>query len=118
MDPLLLILLMCLAFMAINRTDKALERSRKRKRLATEGPQAICGCDDHYAFHDPATGHCHATSKVASKWDSDGIPVGWSHRQCGCRQYVGPQPLDTYYAPEITNDITPPRLTKSDPEED
>lgn len=119
MDPLTLFILFCLVVVVVNRADKVIARRRKDRLDQATGPQPICGCEDHYAFHDPTTGHCHATSKVPSKWDGDGFPIAYKQQQCGCRQYVGPQPLDTFYAPEITGDTTiPPRLTKGDDTEE
>lgn len=117
MDPVTVLIILLALDVAFQITTLRAARRRKRKRAVNGGedPQPVCGCDHHYAFHDPTTGHCHATSKVASKWDYAGYPVAYTHQQCGCRQYVGPQPLETYYAPEITGDTTiTPRLTKGD----
>lgn len=75
-------------------------------------PAAVCGCSHHYSMHDPKTGECHAGIKVQT---ASGKPIlnSWGDRvigyngatyevlQCGCKRYTGPEPLPTYYAPEI-----------------
>lgn len=61
----------------------------------------ICGCQHHFALHDPKTGECHGgfdaygeAVNYQSKTHIDGTP-------CACKVYAGPQPLPEYYAPEI-----------------
>ena len=63
-------------------------RELKAEQKAMEG-KPFCGCGHHRAMHDPATNECHEQAK-----DDD-------ERRCPCRQYVGPEPLPSYYAPEI-----------------
>jgi len=80
--------LILLAGMALG---AVLERLRKRPRRPS-GP--TCACGHELAFHDPASGRCHA------EW--------WIHKnvrdhlvKCPCRRYVGPEPLPEFFAPEI-----------------
>jgi hypothetical protein len=112
--------------------DSMVEWRRKVKahKLGMTPPkpveQPICGCGHNFSFHDPATSKCHATSRQATKWERDpdwdegddaalalrrgsneagqtGMrPVAWETVQCPCRRYVGPEPLTTLYAPELS----------------
>lgn len=120
MDPIVILLLIVVAYLVSELASKAIDAWQNHRRgLADKahGPQPVCGCDDHYAFHDPKTGHCHAMRRVPAKWDPTGYPISYRDEQCGCRQYVGPQPLETYYATEVTDaSAYRPRLDK--PEED
>lgn len=70
--------------------------SRKNKKT-----KPICGCGHALAFHDPATGEC-AGMKTIDKHNRFGDWVGEEQVPCTCRQYDGPTPLPTVYAPEIT----------------
>lgn len=79
-----------------------INRRHERKRELTYGPRPVCGCGHHYSFHNAKTGLCMHGGRVATKWDECGEPVKWEMKQCGCQRYVGPQPLDSLYAPEIT----------------
>lgn len=84
-------------------------RERAEKKL-----QPLCGCTHHVAYHDPDSGVCNAAVQVATRWDYYRKPIEWKHRACGCRQYIGPRPLDTIYAPALTNQdfAVPPPTTK------
>lgn len=66
-------------------------------------PQAICGCEHALAFHDPATGQCHAMVEIPTELGDWNEVVEWENEQCTCRQYTGPTPLPTIYAPEVTS---------------
>lgn len=91
-----------------------------RRKTPPKPPQPICGCKHHLSFHDPETGRCSFTKSIftvrdEAVRDADGRPVLDSFRdvqtvrqttyrgehQCGCRRYIGPEPLTTYYAQEI-----------------
>lgn len=89
-----------------------LERRRNDRLQREKGPEPICGCGDHFAYHDPKTGHCHAQHRQPNVWNEWGNPIGWAPVQCECRQYVGPEPLTTYYAPPLssgTHQAIPPQ---------
>lgn len=94
----------------------------------TKQPKPICGCDHHLAMHDRQTGRCHHTEAVYNDvteavHDKDGNPVkdrdGYVEKvhskvladtvQCGCRQYIGPEPIQLYSAPQIylPEELTP-----------
>lgn len=98
-------------------------RQRVKNRLPQAAPEpkaveAICGCKHHFALHDE--NGCHATD-VRQVLIESGQPVtmqtgyqGGTWRTehtgakyqavttaCGCKRYVGPEPLPTFYAPEL-----------------
>lgn len=108
MDPSLIIfLIFVLLLMGAGGIRKEIERRHQRKLEITQGPQPICGCKHHYAYHNPKTGGCAAVSKTPVKWDDDfGSPTKWQHLPCTCQRYVGPEPLETLYMPEISNSYT------------
>lgn len=60
---------------------------RKRKE-----PEPRCGCGHHLAMHDPDSKHCHAQWQFRPQ---PGAPL--KLRDCTCRQYVGPMPVDTFF---------------------
>lgn len=69
------------------RENRDLELKRAQVAIDAAKPaQAICQCDHGLAFHDRATGHCDGR---------DG--------KCRCRQYVGPEPLPAFCAPELAD---------------
>lgn len=71
------------------RENRDLELKRAQAALEAVKPaQAICQCEHGLAFHDRATGHCGGR---------DG------ERDCRCRQYIGPEPLPAFYAPELAD---------------
>jgi hypothetical protein len=59
-----------------------------RRKSASVVPR--CGCGHSIAFHDPQTRRCHAR-------------VGYE--RCACRRYSGPEPLPSFYAPQIAPDV-------------
>lgn len=65
-------------------------RSRRhpKPRKPTPPPKPICGCGHNRSFH--AKGRC--TGEVGK------YPYNY---QCKCGEYVGPEPMPEYYAPEI-----------------
>lgn len=77
---------------------KELKSDAERRRL-----QPICGCTHNLSFHDRETGQCNAQNRVEVDWDDVGTPIRWGQEQCTCRRYTGPEPMITYYAPEIAS---------------
>jgi hypothetical protein len=88
MISVLLILITAIAIFAAAYGIGTWRHSREVK--ARQG-KPICGCEHHRAMHDPATNECHGRN-----YEGGGI-----YSRCTCRQYVGPEPLPSYYAPEI-----------------
>lgn len=79
------------------------DRRDERARLAN-GPEPVCGCGHHLAYHDLHDGRCYAEVKrEANGGGGDGeepaAEVSW--HQCACRRYAGPEPLATLYAPPL-----------------
>ncbi len=64
-----------------------------------KSPQPICGCKHHFSSHDPETKACNVETV---KYYANIYEV--SRLRCPCLQYTGPEPLPTYYAPEITGE--------------
>lgn len=93
--------------MAVGRVARVRSGPRSKKL-----PQPVCGCEHELAYHDPKTGECHATiTVVIEKGQPILDPFGeyvvtykaakYEARQCTCRRYTGPEPLSSYYAPEL-----------------
>ncbi|MEV5507775.1 hypothetical protein [Streptomyces orinoci] len=80
---------------------EAQRRERAELEAAGKPPAAVCGCGHHLAKHDKQ-GKCHETVEVPVAWDADRKPVRFEPGRCNCQQYVGPQPLATVYAEELT----------------
>jgi hypothetical protein len=78
------------------------QEREKALAAASRPPEPICGCDHHLAKHDKQ-GVCHETIEAATAWDADHRPTAWESRPCACQQYVGPEPLSTIYAPDLTD---------------
>jgi len=72
----------------------------RRKTGAPKPVEAVCGCDHHHSFHDPATGRCAGQVYIDGSRGSYGVA---RHVQCTCRQYSGPVPMPEYFAPEIAS---------------
>ncbi|MFD9687067.1 hypothetical protein ACFWXO_15080 [Kitasatospora sp. NPDC059088] len=91
-----------------NRHQRKLEvlEAKERQRVALEAagrpPEPVCGCTHHLAKHDKQ-GRCHEVVEAPTGWDADRRPVSYEPRQCNCQQYVGPEPLGTVFAPELTD---------------
>jgi hypothetical protein len=66
-------------------------------------PEPICGCEHHLSLHDPTNGGCSGKAREGLKY-TNGRMTNWNWIPCPCKQYVGPQPLTTIYAPEITGE--------------
>lgn len=90
------------------RHERRMERLNlsKSERLAIEEshktPDPVCGCSHHLAKHDK-TGKCHEDVEVPTEWDENKKPLRYTMKQCNCQQYIGPQPLSTIYADELTD---------------
>jgi hypothetical protein len=90
------------------RHERKLERIEARTKegraleAAARPPEPICGCTHHLAKHDKQ-GKCHEVVEVPTAWDADRKPVRFEPGTCNCQQYVGPQPLSSVYAEEITD---------------
>ncbi|MCC3769430.1 hypothetical protein [Streptomyces sp. UNOC14_S4] len=84
-------------------SQQAREREqREALESASRPPQPICGCTHHLAKHDKQ-GRCHETVEVPVAWDGEKKPTGYGPGPCNCQQYIGPQPLSTYYAEDLTD---------------
>ncbi|MEV6005927.1 hypothetical protein AB0M29_03905 [Streptomyces sp. NPDC051976] len=90
------------------RHERKMERleaeSKERRALEAAGrsPEPVCGCTHHLAKHDKS-GKCHEIVEVPTGWDADRKPTHFEPGPCNCQQYVGPQPLSSVYAEEITD---------------
>jgi hypothetical protein len=81
---------------------KAAERKQLALDAANRPPEPICGCTHHLAKHDKH-GKCHEVVEAPTAWDADRKPLQFEARPCNCQQYIGPEPLGTVFAPEITD---------------
>lgn len=70
-------------------------------------PQPICGCRHHLSQHDPETGQCHDTVKEVSHYGM--YQNLYQTVACHCRQYVGPEPLPTLIALDLTDTAKHPQ---------
>ncbi|NJQ07634.1 hypothetical protein [Streptomyces lonarensis] len=105
---------------AWDRIKKIKDERRDARERELRGPDPVCGCTHHLAYHDPREGRCYAMVKTKqpkqpkkskqakqsaspepAAADAGGKPAA-EPRQCPCRRYAGPEPLATLYAPEIT----------------
>ena len=84
--------------------ERAAAEDARRKELAAAGrpPEPVCGCGHHLAKHDKQ-GKCHEPVEAAVEWDEERRPLRYEARPCDCQQYVGPQPLTTLYAQDLTD---------------
>lgn len=81
---------------------QATERRQQALASANQPPEPVCGCTHHLAKHDKA-GRCHEVVETPTRWDADRNPLQYETRPCNCQQYIGPEPLSTVFAPEITD---------------
>lgn len=79
-----------------------LGRIPRRTSKTPKPPKPICGCGHHHAHHDPKAGICHGTRQVPSKYNVYGEVIARKEVPCTCKQYSGPEPLKTFFAPELT----------------
>jgi hypothetical protein len=77
-------------------------REREALEQAQKPPPPVCGCGHHLAKHDKQ-GKCHERVEVPMAWDAHKQPLRYGREQCTCQQYVGPQPLTTLYAEDLTD---------------
>ncbi|WP_372515839.1 hypothetical protein [Streptantibioticus silvisoli] len=82
--------------------EAVVERRQQALEAARRPPEPVCGCTHHLAKHDKQ-GKCHEDVEAPVEWDADRKPVRFASRPCTCQQYVGPQPLPTLYAQELTD---------------
>ncbi|MEU8542589.1 hypothetical protein AB0C52_21850 [Streptomyces sp. NPDC048717] len=91
-----------------NRHERKMEllEAGRQERLALDAasrtPEPVCGCTHHLAKHDKK-GRCHERVEIPVAWDENKKPLRFEAGQCNCQQYVGPQPLSTVYAEELTD---------------
>lgn len=78
-------------------------RSLPARRKGPKPVEAVCGCTHHHSMHDPETGECNATVQV-SRYNNGGNWTGYVQNPCACRRYSGPEPLPSFYAPEIAGE--------------
>lgn len=76
-------------------------RSLPGRRKGPKPIEARCGCRHHHSMHDPETGRCHARVDEPATYYRDGDPTSYVKVQCPCQRYSGPEPLPSYFAPEI-----------------
>ncbi|RAG84759.1 hypothetical protein DN069_15075 [Streptacidiphilus pinicola] len=93
---------------ALDRVRRLRKDRREEQEKALRGPEPVCGCGHHLAYHDLHDGRCYAEVKRKGGTDGEGRPKGQAPAQCTCRRYAGPEPLATLYAPELTADARPP----------
>jgi hypothetical protein len=80
----------------------ATERQQAALAAAQRPPEPVCGCTHHLAKHDKQ-GKCHEMVDAPVAWDEQQKPLRYESRQCTCQQYVGPEPLATLYAQDLTD---------------
>jgi hypothetical protein len=81
---------------------EAAERKQLALDAAKRPPEPVCGCTHHLAKHDKS-GRCHETVQAPTAWDSERKPIRYEPQPCNCQQYIGPEPLGTIFATEITD---------------
>lgn len=74
-------------------------RGRRARRPAPE-PKPVCGCEHHMALHDRETGVCNGAITV-ELWNRHNERAGRRQDPCPCRQYVGPEPITSVWAPPL-----------------
>jgi hypothetical protein len=68
---------------------------RRRTPKPAPSPKPLCGCGHHRSYH--SEGH-----KCTFNVERYSTARGTYRDTCSCSEYVGPQPLPEYYAPEIS----------------
>ena len=90
-----------------------------RRHKAGILPEAVCGCGHHFSFHTAREG-CHHTEPIIITnhepiRDAENNPVPnefgsvqvasketvAGERTCGCKRYVGPEPITTLFSPDL-----------------
>jgi len=102
---------------ALDRVRRIRKDRREAQDRALRGPEPLCGCGHHLAYHDLHDGRCYA--EVKRKGGSgEGKPKDASPAQCTCRRYAGPEPLATLYAPPLNAGASAePRPERPEPPE-
>lgn len=72
-----------------------------RLRRTTKEPpkiEALCGCGHGLHMHDD-DGKCREIKMIPTRWEyhSD-RPYRWDQVPCTCQKYVGPRPVEDYFA--------------------
>lgn len=85
---------------ALDRVRRIRKDRREEQERALSGPEPVCGCGHHLAYHDLHDGRCYAERNRKDSGDGKDAtaPV-----QCTCRRYAGPEPLATLYAPPLNS---------------
>lgn len=65
-------------------------------------PACRCDCSHSLALHDRDSGRCHGQVQF-DKHDSLGEWIGHYYARCGCRQYVGPDPISSVWVPPLAS---------------
>ena len=90
-------------------------KRQKPKPYKPKEIKAVCGCGHHYAEHNEEG--CHHVDMVTvdrgepiigrNDFYEKDVVLGYRNekreqKRCGCKRYTGPEPLPTYFPPEIT----------------
>jgi len=94
---------------ALDRVKRLAKDRREERQLKINGPEPVCGCGHHLAYHDLRDLRCYAEVKrEKAELAADGTKKDvW--QQCECRRYAGPEPLATFYAPPIARAVSAER---------
>lgn len=103
----------------IEARDRRRQVKEEAKRRALEGPEPVCGCGHHHAYHDPTEGPCQQLVKTAVEWgrdfyDEKEVVTRWESRTCPCVRYSGPEPMTQMYLPQIASTA---EIIPTEPEE-
>lgn len=63
----------------------------------SDAPEPTCGCEHSLALHNPYTSECHGQIR-RPHYEPNGAPCGKEWVDCDCRRYVGPEPVEQFYA--------------------
>jgi hypothetical protein len=74
-----------------------------RRKGPKAPPKPVCGCGHHFSFHDREARACGYASRPVVRSTSAITEYGDAMR-CPCRNYAGPEPMPSYYAPEIAGE--------------
>lgn len=86
---------------AVDRFKRLAQDRREERQRKINGPEPVCGCGHHLAYHDLRDLRCYAEVKrPKAELAADGTRID-TWQQCECRRYAGPEPLATLYAPQI-----------------
>jgi hypothetical protein len=92
MDPISMIIAVVILM-----TGFVLGRLR-RTSTAAKAVEAVCGCKHGLHMHAD-DGKCHEINLIPYSWDSRyGQANRWNEVACTCQKYVGPRPIEDYFA--------------------